>query len=172
MHSVKINALRDEYSELIDFCRENNQVSFEMYINDTYKRSLLLSAASYFEMTISKAIYDFADKKSHGNHEIVALINNKAIQRQYHTLFDWDRNNANRFLSLFGDSFKQKARNQIAEKGLVDAETAFMTIGRERNRLVHQNYIEAQVNDTFEEIFMRYEKACTFVEFLVQLLFS
>lgn len=28
MHSAKITALHDEYSELIEFCRGNNQVSF------------------------------------------------------------------------------------------------------------------------------------------------
>lgn len=35
MYSKKIKALHDEYNELIDFCRSNNQVSFEMYINNT-----------------------------------------------------------------------------------------------------------------------------------------
>lgn len=172
MHSIKINALHQEYNELIEFCREHKQLSFEMYINDTYKRSLLLSAASFFETTISKAVYDFAGLRSRGNPELVALVNNKAIQRQYHTLFDWDSNNANKFLRLFGESFKQKARLLIQEKSLADAEIAFMTIGRERNILVHQNYIEAQVNNTFEEIFEKYTLACTFVEFLVQLLLS
>lgn len=137
MHSIKINALHQEYNELIEFCRVHKQVTFEMYINDTYKRSLLLSAASYFETTISKAIYDFAGLRSHNNPEIVALVNNKAIQRQYHTLFDWDSNNANKFFRLFGEPFKQKARLQIKEKGLTDAEVAFITIGRERNILVH-----------------------------------
>lgn len=47
---------------------------------------------------------------------------------------------------------------------------AFLTIGRERNRLVHQNYIEVQINDTFEEIFAKYEKACDFVDLITQLL--
>lgn len=47
MRSAKITALHDEYSELIEFCRNNKQVSFEMYINDSYKKSLLLSAASF-----------------------------------------------------------------------------------------------------------------------------
>lgn len=170
MYSVKIRALRNEYNELIDFCKENKQVSFEMYINDTYKRALLLSAASFFEATITKTIHDFADGKSRKNPEIVAFIDNKALKRQYHTFFNWDVNNANQFFGLFGDGFKQRARLQIQEKDLSAAETAFLTIGRERNRLVHQNYIEAQVNGTFEEIYTQYEKACDFVELLIQLL--
>lgn len=82
MRSAKITALHDEYSELIEFCRSNKQVSFEMYINDTYKKSLLLSVASFFEATITKAIHDYVDKKSRQTPEIVAFVDNKAIKRQ------------------------------------------------------------------------------------------
>ena len=59
---------------------------------------------------------------------------------------------------------------EIQTKKLDDAEAAFLAIGQERNRLVHQNYIEAQINDTFEEIYIKYEKACDFVELITQLL--
>lgn len=54
MYSAKIKSLYEEYGELIEFCRSNGQVSFELYINDTYKKALLLSAASYFETVITK----------------------------------------------------------------------------------------------------------------------
>lgn len=49
-------------------------------------------------------------------------------------------------------------------------EDYFIAIGRERNRLVHQNYIEAQINDTFEEIWDKYTRACDFVELITYLL--
>lgn len=172
MYSKKIKALCDEYTELIDFCRSNEQVSFEMYINNTYKKSLLLSAASYFETIIMKAIHDFAESKSRQNLALVSFVDNKAIKRQYHTFFNWEGNNTNQFWGLFGDTFRQEAKKQIQEKGLVDAERAFISIGRERNILVHQNYIEATINDTFEEIYAKYEKACDFVELVSQLLNS
>ena len=102
--------------------------------------------------------------------EIVSFVDNKAIKRQYHTFFNWDGNNSNQFFGLFGDAFKRRAREEIQAKRLEEAEAAFMAIGRERNRLVHQNYIEAQINDTFEEIFAKYKKACDFVDLIEQLL--
>lgn len=170
MYSKKIKALYDEYNELISFCRMNGQVSFEMYINNTYKKSLLLSATSYFETTIIKIIHEFAESKSRQNMVLISFVDNKAIKRQYHTFFNWEGNNANQFWGLFGDTFRQEAKKQVQEKGLVDAERAFMAIGRERNLLVHQNYIEATINDTFEEIYAKYEKACEFVELVSQLL--
>ncbi len=170
MYSAKIKSLYEEYGELIEFCRLNGQVSFEMYINDTYKKSLLLSAASYFETVIIKTIHDFTESKSRQNPALISFVDNKALKRQYHTFFNWDGNNANQFWGLFGDTFRQEAKKQIQEKGLADAEHAFMAIGRERNLLVHQNYIEATINDTFEEIYKKYEKACDFVELVSQLL--
>lgn len=103
-------------------------------------------------------------------HVIVAFVDNKAVKRQYHTFFNWDGKNANQFFGLFGDTFKRRAREEIQTKSLDDAEVAFLSIGQERNRLVHQNYIEAQINDTFEEIYIKYEKACDFVELITQLL--
>lgn len=170
MYSAKIKSLYEEYGELIEFCRTNRQVSFEMYINDTYKKSLLLSAASCFETEIIKIIHDFCVSKSHQSLLLISFVDNKALKRQYHTFFNWDGNNANQFWGLFGDALKQEAKRQIQEKGLVDAERAFIAIGRERNLLVHQNYIEATINDTFEEIYAKYEKACDFVELISQLL--
>ncbi len=170
MYSAKINALRSEYDELIEFCRSNSQVSFEMYINDTYKKTLLLSAASLFESILTKTIHDFADSRSHHNPEVVAFLDNKALKRQYHTFFNWDSAQTNQFLGLFGDTFKQAARKKIQEENLIEAEGAFMAIGRERNRLVHQNFVEVQINDTFDEIYAKYENACNFVELIAQLL--
>lgn len=118
MYSAKIKALNDEYIELIEFCRLNNQVSFEMYINDTYKKSLLLSAASYFEVAITKAIHDFVDRKSRQNTEIVAFVDNKAMKRQYHTFFNWDGNNANQFLDYLETHSSIKPENKFKQKSL------------------------------------------------------
>lgn len=117
MYSARIEAMHEEYNELIEFCREHSQVSFEMYINNTYKKSLLLSIASYFESTITRAVHDFAGTKSRQNEEIVAFIDNKAIKRQYHTFFNWDGNNANQFLDCLemhsnaGHENKSKKKN-------------------------------------------------------------
>lgn len=170
MHSKKIQSLKEEYSALIEFCRQNNQLSFEMYIDSTYKKSLLLSAASFLEAAITNSIHDYVHTKSRQTAELIAFVDNKAIKRQYHTFFNWDGNNANQFFGLFGEDFKRRARREIEIRGLAEAEAAFMSVGRERNRLVHQNYIEVQINDTFEEIWNKYEQACKFAELVAGLL--
>ena len=170
MDSKEITSLKEEYSELKEFCEQNNQLSFAMYIDNTYKKSLLLSAASFLEASITKSIHDYVHTKSRQTAELVAFVDNKAIKRQYHTFFNWEGNNANQFFGLFGEDFKLRARREIETRGLTEAEAAFMAVGRERNRLVHQNYIEVQINDTFEEIWEKYEQACKFAELVAGLL--
>ena len=170
LYSTKIRALREEYIELIKYCDLNDQVSFRMYIDNVYKKTLLLSAASFFETTIKLTIHNFIEEATHQNSEIVAFVDNKVLNRQYHQFFEWDGNNTNCFFGLFGNDLKNAAKKAINEKNLHNAELAFLAIGHERNRLVHQNYIEAQINDTFEEIWSKYEEACNFVEFITQFL--
>lgn len=125
---------------------------------------------STYNTSLKNRLSEFVNRKTKCNVEIVSFVDNKAMKRQYHTFFNWDGSNANQFFGLFGDVFKRKAREEIHTKKLDEAEVAFLTIGRERNRLVHQNYIEVQINDTFEEIFAKYEKACDFVDLITQLL--
>ena len=170
MYSTRIHALRNEYEEMLAFFGEQGQVSFAMYIDDTYKKSLLLSAASFFEAIITNAIHEFTTQVSRNRNELVAFVDNKAIKRQYHTFFSWDSSNSNQFWGLFGDEMKAKARRQIADRNLEDAERSFLIIGKERNNLVHRNYAEANVDYTFEEIYAHYTTACDFVELITQML--
>ncbi|MDR1092395.1 MAG: hypothetical protein LBL79_15110 [Prevotella sp.] len=166
MFNNRIELLKNEYNELSDFLEEQGQVSFATYINDNYKKSLLLSAASYFETIVVEIIIEYAKFCSGNDEKIVSLIEGKTLNRQYHTLFDGDRQNANKFFGLFGDKTKEKARKMLEDESLSDAERAFLSIGRERNKLVHNNYIEVSINSTFNEIYNQYEMACNFVKFL------
>jgi hypothetical protein len=43
---------------------------------------------------------------------------------------------------------------------------AFLEVGNERNRLIHQDYATFPLEKTFEEIFALYQRACLFVETL------
>lgn len=138
-----------------------------MYI----KKVLVLSAASYFESVISKCILDYATKASGPDKRIVTLIENKVIERQYHTLFDWKAKNTNTFWGLFGEDTKSKVREQLnADEHLKATEQAFIELGRQRNLLVHENFAEYDVNTTVGEIYEKYKLACEFVSFIAAVL--
>jgi hypothetical protein len=170
MYYSKIDVLVKEYKELMAFFHENGQISFGMFLDNVYKKALLLSASSYFESVIIATIHDYAASIAKSDNKLVAFIDNKALERQYHTMFDWTVSNTNKFWSLFGGDEKIRARKKLDEEGLQNAEQAFLTIGKERNELVHRNFVEANVNYTFEEIYIKYQRACDFIDFVSRFL--
>jgi hypothetical protein len=92
------------------------------------------------------------------------FIRNKALSRQYHTLFDWGAKNCNSFLGLFGDDFKSSFCSKISSDKLLEKSIKdFLEIGRERNRLVHQNYATYSLEKTAKEIFELHTSAKSFL---------
>jgi hypothetical protein len=91
------------------------------------------------------------------------------IARQYHTYFDWDRNNANRFFGLFGSDFQDRASRHVKGDAELDKSIGdFIELGSTRNRLVHLNYVSFDVDKSPEDIITLYRSALTFIKFLRQ----
>ena len=85
---------------------------------------------------ITGAIENLADVASGSNQAVIALIKQKAVERQYHTYFDWERRNANKFFSHFGDEFSNKCKGEVKERDdLGEAISAFIELGEMRNKL-------------------------------------
>ncbi len=99
---------------------------------------------------------------------IISIIKTKAIKRQYHTYFDWEKStNANSFFSLFGEDFKNKMAKQVKETPKLEtAIRAFLQLGQERNKLVHQNFAEIVLDKTADEIYKLYQTALLFVDII------
>lgn len=149
MESDRIERQYQDSKDLVAYLMGKEEISFATYIDSVYKKVLVLSAASYFESVISKCILDYATKASGPDKRIVTLIENKVIERQYHTLFDWKAKNTNTFWGLFGEDTKSKVREQLnADEHLKATEQAFIELGRQRNLLVHENFAEYDVNTT------------------------
>lgn len=164
MESERIESQYKDAKELYDYLMDKGEISFATYINNVYKKVLVLSVASFFERFIGDCILDFARVSSSKDYRVVKLVENKVIERQYHTLFDWKAKNTNTFWRLFGDDTKIKVRNKIKEdEALQKAELDFIEIGELRNLLVHENFAEYDVNLTLEDIYSKYTSACFFV---------
>ena len=99
MESDRIERQYQDSKDLVAYLMGKEEISFATYIDSVYKKVLVLSAASYFESVISKCILDYATKASGPDKRIVTLIENKVIERQYHTLFDWKAKNTNTFFT-------------------------------------------------------------------------
>ncbi len=165
MPGTVVDVLHEDFSALLSVLDEADEVSLRAVADDNFRKSLLLAAASYFERRMTDAVLAFVEDAANRNRLVTALVRNKAVSRQYHTWFQWEASNANSFFGLFGSSFRDFMKSRIGEDDdLDDAVRAFLEIGRERNRLVHQDFGAFPLEKTTAEIHALYRRALRFVE--------
>jgi len=137
--------------------------SLRVSAEDTFRKALLLAAASHFETCVTLDLLAYAEAES--NELIAYLVRNKALKRQYHTLFDWDDRSAMRFFGLFGEGFKQHMKATMGDEPAYRAAVdAFLELGADRNSLVHHGYGSFVLEKTTEEIYTCYQMARGFAE--------
>lgn len=158
-----VDQVYEEFQSTIEVLRRANEISLASRAEDLYRRTLVLAAASWFESLISDGIVRFASEISSGASPLVQFVKRRGIERQYHSLFDWEGKNANRFFSLFGPEFSRYMKDQLdSTPQLGNAVIAFLEIGNDRNRMVHENYATFSLNKTAEEVFALYQQATPF----------
>jgi len=156
----------EENNNVLQYLNEKNEVSYYADLDDKLKKMLVLSIASYFEKQITDMIYSFVHKKTDENVIITSFVQKKAISRQYHTFFDWKKNNCNSFLGLFGEVFKKEVQEEIKDRNMNENVKAFLELGELRNNLVHQNAATFIIEKTSLEIYEQYKSASNFIDLL------
>jgi hypothetical protein len=163
-----IDTLFREQTELVDFLRQQGQLSFAQNVEAILSKTLLLSVASYFESRITTSIADYAARISGADEALTSLVRIKAIERQYHTYFSWREGgrSAVPFFAMLGTSAKDSAKQDMKDKELKQAVDAFLELGDLRNLLVHENFGSYPLEMTSEEIYRQYCAALRFVRYV------
>ena len=160
-----VDRLRGEFSGLIAVLDKAGEVSLRSTADDNFRKALLLAAASYFEHRMTDAVLSFVSETTNDRALTTSFVRNKAVSRQYHSWFSWEAKNANGFFGLFGDGFRDFMRKKIEDDDALDAAIrAFLELGSNRNRLVHQDFGSFFLEKTSEEIYDLYLKAMTFID--------
>lgn len=162
-----ISNLLSEYGQLSKFLSESNEISLLSDVNNHFRKIFLLSCASYYEIQITETIKVFIGANSNDD-RILEFAKSKGIERQYHTYFDWKNpRNVNSFLRLFGNDFKESTFKEIdGDPTLQEQSRAFLIIGGERNKMVHENFLSYTLEMSFDELISLSEKANKFVEYI------
>lgn len=164
LDSGAIETFFAESEEVSAFLFSHEELSLAQHVVDSSRRTLVLGIASYFEVEIAALLRDVVIAHAQGSEIVGALIEQKVIARQYHTLFDWTKPNANTFFALFGSAFASQIQADLASSTTLDASIrAFLELGLLRNRLVHGNYLTFELTKTSAEIMELYRLALEFV---------
>ena len=164
--SHHIDKFIEHYNDLINYLEKPETLSCFIDLSDNYRKILLLSCASFYESQITELIKDFVRRNSSTDTRIFEFTNNRAISRQYHKFFSWNEHNINNFLGMFGSEFKDKIAREIRNNDdLQKYVRAFLEIGRERNKMVHENFLEYKLDKTFQEIINLHNDAIKLIEY-------
>ena len=160
-----IESLIERHKEISHFLDDHKEITLRDYADGEFRKVLVLSIASFFEQQITDAVASLA--ASTNSKPVENLIRRKANSRQYHTYFNWEGKNANAFLGLFGDEFKDEVGQEIRSNPSLDEGCkSFLQLGLERNSLVHSNFASAPMDRTLEEIQDSFGKALDFIDYL------
>ena len=164
MKRTIVDRLYNQFGEIVDQMGDT-EITLRLTAEENFRKGLLLASASYFENRITETLLGMVSNATNNNLTVDEFFRNKAISRQYHTYFQWESSNANSFFGLFGEGFKlhmkEKTRNSAE---LSNSIKAFLEVGLERNRLVHQNYATFTLEKDTDEIYALYTSARFFVE--------
>ncbi len=165
MEVTIIDRLYEDNRALVDFLNKGSENSLSNHVESHFRKTLLLSAASFFETVIKDDLLRFVEERAKGAAPLMHFVKNKAIERQYHTFFNWEQRNANSFFALFGSEFKEFMEAEVkSDTRFGESIRAFLELGAVRNQLVHQNFGTFPLEKTTNEVYGLYKKASIFVE--------
>lgn len=165
MSATVVDEFYANYKQLLELLESGNEASLRVWVNDKFRRTLVLVSANYFESEIKGILVNLVQTKA-GSPLVMAFLK-KSMERRYHEYFDWDVDNANRFYSMFGEDFKKQSVEEVrADRTLAEGVKAFMEIGRTRNDLVHKQLLGIPLEKTADEFYELHKKARVFVEYL------
>lgn len=162
---MSVDTTFNRLAETILKLAEYEELSLVVSAEENGRKTILLSAASEYEHLLCETVRDLTRQISKESPQIVALVEKKAISRQYHTWFDWNNNSASPFYSLFGDDFSTSMKElKKSDASFSDAHDAFLELGLLRNQLVHNNFATFHLEKTAAEIFERYKVGLGFID--------
>ena len=162
-----VDVIFEEHQALVHYLTAAGEVSLQNNVDSNFRKTLLLAAASYFETALSDSLIALFSDRTNAAEPMVEFVRNKAIGRQFHSLFQWESPNANSFFSLFGANFSHFMRAEVVSDASLDSSIkAFLELGRLRNQLVHQNFASFTLEKTVEEIYASYKVALHFIEII------
>ena len=165
----RIEELWNDHRDLIAYLQSGNQLQLSSRVEDAFSKTLIVAAASYFEVRLTQIIIDLYIEMTQGAEVLVLFVKRQAIGRRFAQLFNWgdeaqSSQNANSFYNLFGSDFSDYMKKKIQNDRDLDASVkAFLEIGNIRNQMMHDNYADFQLNKTVEDVYSLYKTAIKFL---------
>lgn len=166
-----VTALVADHESLREFLLQKSEISFASVLEATTPKLALLSAASWLEARLQEILVAYYESILPAAPHAVTFVKNAGIERRYHSWFEWDRSNSNKFFALFGPDFKRLCAEEVRTSDTFELQMrSFMQIGSLRNSLVHGNFASFYLDKSAVEVDELFRNAVGFLNELSKLL--
>ncbi|MGR3976853.1 hypothetical protein FW754_04070 [Acinetobacter sp. 1207_04] len=140
--------------------------SFYSGYNNLYTKSFLVACSNSFE----KKWLDFLPNFLSGDNPLTKnFIRTQAVDRKFHTMFDWKNNSAGPFYGAFGEDFKKFIAGKIkADKYLKSKQDAFLELGKLRNLIVHEGIHNFNLQRDIKSVYELFNNSLDYSIFIYQ----
>ena len=160
--------LLEELKELEIVLTESDRGDIYRGTYVTLYKSALIGIGSFFEREFMD-IVETRSRESANTSWVAHLIRKKALDRQFHTFFDFKGLTFGPLFGMFGDDFKTKFKEKTSSEEGEACSKAFLALCAERNVIAH-NFWTAPVNRTQQELESSYLQAKPFLPLFATLL--
>lgn len=166
-----ISTFYEEQNTIREYLQRNGELSLSASVEAILSKTLIIMGASFFEKCIREAVFEKVKRLS--SLSVSEFCRILAIERKYHSWFNWNNRNANQFFSLFGEHGKLVLRERVLkDEKLCSSVESFMYVGSQRNAIVHEDFASQTITATAAEIMTRIYDALHFVNFVADELFE
>ena len=149
-----LGALLSDYVDLASFYNNYNCL---------FTKAFTVACGNAFERKLTSQIPSIL---SSDNPLALNFLQKQALDRKYHTLFDWDQKNANKFFGLFGTDFKQFVQKLIeCDEQIKQQQKDFLELGKLRNLIVHKGIEAYSLTSDLDTIKMKFDNSLEFAIF-------
>jgi len=163
---VSLRSYKDSYEFVLATLRGEASMDQMVTYEEFASKTLLIAAAGQHEKDIISILAEMPQRHKAPDF-LSSFISKQALNRKYHTLFDWNKQKINSFAGLFGPGMRETI---IEHCGGKQSTRDFFYIGSERNRIVHKGLATESIDKTFSEIWEFYESSQGFVNSLRSIL--
>ena len=134
-------------------------------VTEIFHKYATIAAASRLEAETKQLLRDMPEEFPAG--APMNFVEQGSIKYGFHKLFNWKGSNANKFFSEFDDESKRFS-SFMKKKGEEDPDfkeeaRCFVHLGRERNRIVHNDLADAEFQWTESDIMDRFQRGLAFL---------
>jgi len=146
-----VNKIAYDFEDSLQYLNSSLKITEKNNLEILKVKVSILTLGTYIENRTYDLIVQILNRSK--DDILSEFLINQALNRKFHTMFDFKSLNIKKFLKLFGQPFSDYICSMISDdEEFSRSIECFMLISSKRNILAHDNFYISSIDFTFDEI--------------------